>query len=82
MGLTPKHLQVLGELAEQGKISRTQLTVGPLRHVERDQRRQVMDDLEKAHLVEVTEIKPQRGPSKQYYRITDEGRRLTSTSQG
>lgn len=80
MEMTPKHLRVLEEMSQQGRISRSQLTVGPLRHVEREMRRQIMDDLAKASYVECIEVKETRGPVAHYYRITEAGRKASTSS--
>lgn len=73
--LTDKHLQVLEGLSQQGYISRSQLTIGPLRHVKQTKRRRLMNELQRANLVEEFTQKPSRGATAYYYRITEAGRR-------
>lgn len=73
--LTDKHLQVLEGLAQQGYISRSQLTIGVLRHVDQPKRRRLMNELRRANLVEEFTQKPARGATAHYYRLTEAGRK-------
>lgn len=77
MELEARHLIVLQGLSEQGKISRSQMTVGPLRHVLQKERERILNDLQRAGLIDVLVApKPTRGKPAYFYRITDAGREV------
>jgi hypothetical protein len=60
-----------------GQLTQAQITMGPLRHLSTSERKKVLTRLRRSQFIDAAKYKSphQTGPSAQYHRLTDKGRR-------
>ena len=63
-------LRVLSALTDSQRLSRSQITIGPLRHIKQKIRQQVLRDLVSLGAVEQVKIKGDMGPRATHFKIT------------
>ena len=73
--------KVLRELAITGQLRRSQLTVGPLRHISSDERSKLLEDLVKEGFLLLVHPDSTYGSRTSIYRITDKGRRFVKNGR-
>lgn len=73
--------KVLGELEISSQLRRSQLTVGPLRHLSNADRSKLLDELVKDGFLSLVRPDSTYGSRTSIYRITDKGRRFVQNGR-